>query len=78
MSWRQAFKQHAPGERFGKLEIIRRLQREEVAAIRHTGLDGGHWLCRCTGCGKEKPVYGGNLRSGATKSCGYKPCRGAR
>lgn len=27
------------------------------------------WLCRCD-CGKEKPVQGGNLKSGKTVSCG--------
>ena len=27
------------------------------------------WLCRCK-CGTEKPITGGSLRSGKTKSCG--------
>ena len=27
------------------------------------------WLCRCS-CGTEKRVYGGDLRSGKSKSCG--------
>ena len=30
---------------------------------------GTRWLCRCE-CGKEKIVYGSNLTSGKTKSCG--------
>ena len=28
-----------------------------------------HWICKCS-CGTIKPVFGGNLRNGTSKSCG--------
>jgi hypothetical protein len=31
-----------------------------------------NWFCRCRGCGTERPVHGGNLRSGGSKGCGCK------
>lgn len=30
-----------------------------------------NWLCKCV-CGNEKVYFGGNIKSGATKSCGCK------
>ena len=38
----------------------------EYAGSRNTK---AYWLCRCE-CGNEKVIYGNNLRSGRTKSCG--------
>jgi hypothetical protein len=32
-------------------------------------LGSGYWLCRCD-CGSEKRIWGGNLKNGASKSCG--------
>ena len=49
------------GKRFGRLTVIK-----------HIGSgSGGHarWLCECD-CGKQRYVYGYNLRNGTTKSCG--------
>lgn len=48
------------GKRFGKLIVIKRAENK--------GKDTG-WLCKCD-CGNEKVIRAGDLRSGATQSCG--------
>ena len=48
------------GRRFGKLTVL-----ELVSKNKH----GSHWLCRCD-CGNTIVVYKGNLKRGATTSCG--------
>lgn len=45
------------GKRFGLLTVLRRYA-------------GSLWECRCD-CGNEVMVFGNNLTSGNTKSCGY-------
>ena len=49
------------GNKYGKLTVIKRLQ----------NIKGGIalWECRCD-CGNSTVVRGGNLKSGAVKSCG--------
>lgn len=47
------------GQRFGNLTVI-----EDVG---NAGIS--KWLCKCD-CGAETVVYGSNLTSGQTKSCG--------
>lgn len=49
------------GQRFGKLTVIQRV-----------GNKGSKWLCKCD-CGREKVVYGANLKQGKSTSCGYCP-----
>lgn len=44
------------GNRFGRLLVLERRP-------------GSRWLCRCD-CGKEKEFFGGNLKTGASRSCG--------
>lgn len=44
------------GQKFGRWEVLGRAEKL-------------HWICRCE-CGTEKPVDGGSLRRGDTKSCG--------
>jgi hypothetical protein len=44
------------GQRFGRLLVI-------------GGFSGSLWLCRCD-CGNERTVYGSNLKSGNSRSCG--------
>lgn len=46
------------GKKFGKLTVVKRIEGQ------HTP-----WLCKCD-CGREYVALSGNLRSGATKSCG--------
>jgi hypothetical protein len=48
------------GKRFGRLKII-----EFAGSDRR----GASWLCRCS-CGAVIIVYGSDLRSGNTRSCG--------
>lgn len=48
------------GQVFSRLTVL------EFAGLRHRQ---SRWLCACS-CGKEKTVFGGNLKSGATRSCG--------
>ena len=48
------------GSRFGRLLVV---SRGENAGGRPS------WICRCD-CGNEKQFRGGDLRSGATRSCG--------
>lgn len=45
------------GRRFGRIVVMRETETHD------------RWLCKCD-CGAEKVIYGGNLRKGATKSCG--------
>jgi hypothetical protein len=56
------------GQRFGRLEVIERAENQ-----------GGQtrWTCICD-CGTETTVNGGDLASGATKSCGCLQREGAR
>ena len=53
------------GERFGKLTVL------SLAETRTSpnGVKRLVWLCRCE-CGRESLVYGNNLTSGCTRSCG--------
>lgn len=48
------------GQRFGKLTVIERTQSTNKNA---------KWICECE-CGKIVSVFGADLRSGKTKSCG--------
>lgn len=32
------------------------------------------YLCHCLGCGRQRSVYGRNLKSGASSACGRKGC----
>src|SRR5436190_19682968 len=50
------------GQRFGRLIVI------EIAARKGPG-GRSLWLCRCD-CESKVVAWGGNLRSGNTKSCG--------
>jgi hypothetical protein len=56
------------GKRFGRLTAISRVP---------TKRQGTYWLCRCD-CGKEKTIFIGSLRGGATRSCGCKQAEAAR
>jgi hypothetical protein len=47
------------GKRFGRLTVTKRLKVKWVTV----------WLCRCS-CGEITKVFGSNLRSGHTQSCG--------
>lgn len=49
------------GLRFGKLVVLRFAYTDRACQA--------YWLCLCD-CGKEKVVFGHNLRRGNTKSCG--------
>lgn len=49
------------GERYGRLVLVRRTGREKCGNAR--------WLVRCD-CGTEFEASLGNIRSGATRSCG--------
>lgn len=49
------------GQKFGRLTAIRLADSSKVKSIK--------WLCVCD-CGKEKDIFGINLRSGLTQSCG--------
>jgi hypothetical protein len=48
------------GDTFGELIVLSRYD---------VNRDRIRWLCRCS-CGKEKPIRGASLRSGASKTCG--------
>lgn len=52
-----------PGERFGKLSVIKRSDESKRGEIR--------WLCRCD-CGAVRSYPGSELRTGRTVSCGCK------
>lgn len=47
------------GTKYGRLAVVERA----------SGTARARWLCRCD-CGAERVVFGYNLRSGATASCG--------
>lgn len=49
------------GQRFGRLTVLERAGKDKFGSI--------GWLCRCD-CGEETVVFGKNLRSGHTQSCG--------
>lgn len=49
------------GQRFGRLTVIERVSNSSRGEPR--------WMCRCD-CGKQRIVYGQNLRAGYVKSCG--------
>lgn len=51
----------SPGERFGRLTVVRRSTPIGVKPVK--------WLCRCD-CGNETSVPTYSLKSGVTKSCG--------
>lgn len=51
------------GQTFGELTVLHRVENSRDHKAR--------WRCRCS-CGKEVDVSGKDLRSGHTKSCGYK------
>lgn len=48
-------------QKFGRLIVIKRVDNNKHGQ--------SVWLCKCD-CGKEKIVFGYNLKSGHTKSCG--------
>ena len=52
------------GERFGMLVV-----REEIPRDQRPSQNGRYYLCQCD-CGNTKVVYGHNLKTGNTKSCG--------
>ena len=49
----------SPGDRFGRLVVIERVP----------SAYNPRYLCRCD-CGRQLEVFGGNLRSGNSRSCG--------
>ncbi len=49
------------GQRFGRLVVIERAKNGKNR--------GARWICRCD-CGNIKTIYGYNLRSGCSRSCG--------
>jgi len=55
------------GKKFGKLTVIRKIDKSESLQTPKTGHP--YWLCICN-CGKNVIVGGQNLRTGHTKSCG--------
>lgn len=52
-------------ERFGNLVVIKEVPKEE----RPNPQAGRYYLCQCD-CGNTKIIYGHNLKTGNTKSCG--------
>ena len=62
---RSMFMDDLTGQRFGRLTVIKRAD----DYVLPNGTRMVQWLCKCD-CGKEKVVIAGNLKSGATKSCG--------
>ena len=52
------------GDRYGRLTVIRETTKEE-----RKNPAGRNYWCKCD-CGKEIIVYGHNLKTGNTKSCG--------
>lgn len=57
---RSGAKKNLTGEKFGRLIVLNRVNRE---------IGKAHWLCRCS-CGKTTIVLAGHLVSGHTNSCG--------
>lgn len=53
------------GDRFGNLVIVKEVSKEE----RPNPKAGRYYLCQCD-CGNTKVIYGHNLKTGNTKSCG--------
>jgi hypothetical protein len=53
------------GNRYGLLTVVGLA----LPIITKSGKRKTAWLCRCD-CGKERIVYGGNLKQGHVKSCG--------
>lgn len=53
--------QDLTGMKFGKLTVLKRADKGNMKATR--------WICECE-CGNIKIVYGADLKSGHTKSCG--------
>lgn len=50
------------GQEFGRLTVLAEVEK---------GRWGRRWLCECDcDCGTKAIVYGGNLRTGNTQSCG--------
>lgn len=52
------------GEKFGRLTVLRETTKEE-----RKNKEGRNYWCKCD-CGNEVIVYGHNLKTGNTKSCG--------
>ncbi len=48
------------GQTVGRWHVIERAENKGNTA---------YWLCRCSGCGREKEVSGANLRKGESRSC---------
>lgn len=53
-----------PGDKFGRLTVLRETTKEE-----RKDKAGRNYWCKCD-CGNEIIVYGHNLKTGNTKSCG--------
>lgn len=53
------------GKTFGRLTVVGRAEDSVSAGGRHRIM----WMCECE-CGNSVTVYGDNLASGATQSCG--------
>ena len=51
-------------DKFGRLTVL-----EEVPREQRPSPNGRYYLCQCE-CGNQKVVYGHNLKTGNTKSCG--------
>lgn len=51
-------------DKFGRLTVL-----EEVPREQRPSPAGRYYLCQCE-CGRQKVVYGHNLKTGNTKSCG--------
>lgn len=49
------------GRKFGRLIVLKRVANSKYGKAM--------WLCKCD-CGKEKIIFGYNLKNGHTKSCG--------
>lgn len=52
------------GDKFGLLTVIKQVPKPDNVKTK-----GKYYLCKCD-CGNEKIVYGHNLKTGNTKSCG--------
>lgn len=53
------------GRRFERLTVIERAPNYESPE----GVIAAMWICQCD-CGNQTVVFGRNLKSGATRSCG--------
>lgn len=64
-----------PGQKFGKLTVLRRATRPYVYLLHgRWKVTGRRWLCRCD-CGRELFVCTSYLNAGTKKSCGQGMCR---